>query len=114
MTKPLKHTCGNCGQRYTLTKDSKGDIVCISCGKYVEKLKAFLTPKTKMAFKKKTGGKKPDYRATTVVHNEEKDEDYYTNIGVAFEGEKCISILLNALPINDKILLFPYEEKEKE
>ena len=60
----------------------------------------------------KTGKKLPDYRATTVVHDEKKDKDYYTNIGVAFEGEKCISVLLSALPITDKILLFPYEEQE--
>ena len=62
---------------------------------------------------KKTGNK-PDYRATSVVHDEEKDKDYYTNIGVGFDGKKCISIILSALPINNKVLLFPYKEYKEE
>ena len=60
--------------------------------------------------------KKPDFIAKSVTElSDEKSR--WTDIGVAFKNEKSktISILLNALPVNGKIILSkPLPPKQKE
>ena len=58
---------------------------------------------------------KPAYRAYTVIKREGKD-DYWLNLGVAFphdDGEG-FNLLLQALPIDGKIVLRTYKEEEAE
>jgi len=58
---------------------------------------------------------KPAYRAYTVIKREGKD-DYWLNLGVAFphdDGEG-FNLLLQALPIDGKIVLRTYREEEEE
>jgi len=52
-------------------------------------------------------GKRPDYQAATVVEVVGLDKGRWTNIGVAYKNEKSntISILLDATPVNGKIIL---------
>jgi hypothetical protein len=58
---------------------------------------------------------KPAYRAYTVVKRENKD-DYWLNIGVCFAHEDGdgFNLLLQALPIDGKIVLRRYKEDEEE
>lgn len=58
---------------------------------------------------------KPAYRAYTVVKREGKD-DYWLNLGVAFEHEdhEGFNILLQALPIDGKLVLRTYKDEEPE
>ncbi len=56
---------------------------------------------------------KPAFRAYTVVKHEGK-EDYWLNLGIAFphdDGEG-FNLLLQALPIDGKIVLRTYKEEE--
>jgi hypothetical protein len=57
----------------------------------------------------------PAYRAYTVVRREGKD-DYWLNIGVAFAHEDAdgFNLLLQALPLDGKIVLRTYKETEEE
>lgn len=58
---------------------------------------------------------KPAFRAYTVVKREGK-EDFWLNLGVAFahdDGEG-FNLLLQALPIDGKIVLRSYREEEEE
>jgi len=58
---------------------------------------------------------KPAYRAYTVIKREGK-EDYWLNLGVAFahdDGEG-FNLLLQALPIDGKLVLRTYKESEEE
>ena len=58
---------------------------------------------------------KPAFRAYTVIKREGKD-DYWLNLGVAFpheDGEGFI-LLLQALPIDGKIVLRTYKDEEEE
>ena len=57
---------------------------------------------------------KPAYRAYTVVKRENKD-DYWLNLGVAFPHEdgEGLNLLLQALPIDGKIVLRTYKEDEE-
>ena len=58
---------------------------------------------------------KPAYRAYTVVKRENKD-DFWLNIGVAFphEDKDGFNLLLQALPLDGKIVLRTYKEDEEE
>ncbi|MFH1403970.1 MAG: hypothetical protein ABIH11_06865 [Candidatus Altiarchaeota archaeon] len=50
-------------------------------------------------------GQMPDYRASTVMSDPETGKDRWTNIGVAFEGNETITVLMDAVPVNGKIIL---------
>jgi hypothetical protein len=58
---------------------------------------------------------KPAYRAYTVVKREGKD-DFWLNIGVAFahDDKDGFNLLLQALPLDGKIVLRTYKEDEEE
>ena len=58
---------------------------------------------------------KPTHRAYTVIKREGKD-DYWLNIGVAFghEDKDGFNLLLQALPLDGKIVLRTYKEDEEE
>jgi len=58
---------------------------------------------------------KPAYRAYVVIKREEKD-DYWLNIGVAFAHEdgEGFNLLLQAQPLDGKIVLRRYKEEEHE
>lgn len=51
----------------------------------------------------------PDYRAKTVVEISEGKERW-VEIGVAFKNRETISVKLDALPVNAKIVLVPIKE----
>ncbi|MFH1788705.1 MAG: hypothetical protein ABH834_04940 [Candidatus Altiarchaeota archaeon] len=51
----------------------------------------------------------PDYRAKTVVDLPDGKERW-VEIGVAFQNRETISIRLDALPVNGKIVLVPIKE----
>jgi hypothetical protein len=57
----------------------------------------------------------PAYRAYTVIKREGKD-DYWLNIGVAFahEDKDGFNILLQAMPLDGKLVLRTYKESEEE
>lgn len=58
---------------------------------------------------------KPTHRAYTVIKREGKD-DYWLNIGVCFahEDKDGFNLLLQALPLDGKIVLRTYKEDEEE
>jgi hypothetical protein len=58
---------------------------------------------------------KPAYRAYTVIKRDNKD-DYWLNLGVAFPHEdgEGFNLLLQALPLDGKIVLRTYKEDEEE
>ena len=57
----------------------------------------------------------PAYRAYTVIKREGKD-DYWMNLGVAFAHEdgEGFNILLQAMPIDSKLVLRRYKEKDED
>ncbi len=50
-------------------------------------------------------GQTPDYRVSTVVKDPEGGKDRWTNIGVAFQNQQSITVLMDAVPTNGKIVL---------
>ena len=58
---------------------------------------------------------KPAYRAYTVIKREGKD-DFWLNLGVAFRHEngEGFNLLLQALPLDGKIVLRVYKDEEEE
>jgi len=52
-------------------------------------------------------GKMPDFVAATVVGDKESGKDRWTSIGVAFRNEDSITVLVDAVPVNGKIVLRP-------
>lgn len=52
-------------------------------------------------------GKMPDFRVSTVVNDSESGKDRWTNIGVAFKNSETITVLIDAVPINGKLILHP-------
>ena len=50
-------------------------------------------------------GKMPDWRVSTVVKDPESQKDRWTNIGVAFKNSDSITVLMDAIPVNGKIIL---------
>lgn len=57
----------------------------------------------------------PMYRAYTIVERE-KDVPFWLNIGVAFihKDTKGFNVILQALPLNGKLVLRLYEEQPEE
>jgi hypothetical protein len=57
----------------------------------------------------------PAYRVYTVIKREGRD-DFWLNLGVAFAHEdgEGFSILLQALPVDAKLVLRTYKEKPEE
>ena len=57
----------------------------------------------------------PAYRVYTVVKRDGKD-DFWLNVGVAFAHEdgEGLNILLQALPVDAKLVLRIYKEKPEE
>ena len=58
---------------------------------------------------------KPTHRAYTVIKRDKKD-DYWLNIGVAFahDDNGGFNLLLQAMPLDGKIVLRTYKEDEEE
>ncbi len=58
---------------------------------------------------------KPAYRAYSVIKREGK-EDFWLNLGVAFAHEdgEGFNLLLQALPVDGKLVLRTYKESEEE
>ena len=58
---------------------------------------------------------KPAFRAYTVIKRDGK-EDYWLNLGVAFPHEdgEGFNVLLQALPIDGKLVLRTYQDEEEE
>ncbi len=58
---------------------------------------------------------RPTYRAYTVIKREEKD-DYWLNLGVCYSHEdgEGFNFLLQALPVDAKLVLRPCKEKPEE
>ena len=56
------------------------------------------------------GEVQPDYLARTVKKIGENQK--WTDVGIGYESEKgTITVFLSALPLDDKLLLFPREKK---
>ena len=57
----------------------------------------------------------PTHRAYTVIKREGK-EDYWLNLGVAFRHEdgEGFNLLLQAMPIDGKLVLRTYKEKPED
>ena len=58
---------------------------------------------------------KPAYNAYTVIKREDKD-DFWLKLGVCFPHEdgEGFNLLLNALPVDAKLVLRRYKEKREE
>jgi hypothetical protein len=50
-------------------------------------------------------GQRPDYRVSTVVSDQESGKDRWTNVGVAFQNGDIITVLVDAVPVNGKLIL---------
>ncbi|MCX6695160.1 MAG: hypothetical protein NTU61_02535 [Candidatus Altiarchaeota archaeon] len=57
-------------------------------------------------------GQRPDYRVSTVVKDAETGKDRWTNIGVAFKGNDTITVLMDSVPVNGKLVLHKPKEKD--
>jgi hypothetical protein len=57
----------------------------------------------------------PAFRAYSVIKREGKD-DYWLNLGVAFKHEdgEGLNVLLQAMPIDGKLVLRTYKEKPED
>jgi len=58
-------------------------------------------------------GQAPDWRVSTVVTDPDTGKDRWTNVGVAFEGKESITVLVDAMPINGKLILQRPRNKEE-
>jgi len=59
-------------------------------------------------------GKMPDWRVSTVVNDPDSGKDRWTNIGVAFNNNETITVLVDAAPINGKLILSKPKPKEEQ
>lgn len=59
-------------------------------------------------------GQIPDYRVSTVVTDPETGKDRWTNVGVAFQGNESITVLMDVVPINGKLILHRPKRKMDE
>ncbi len=59
-------------------------------------------------------GKMPDWRVSTVVNDPDSGKDRWTNVGVAFNNNETITVLIDATPINGKLILAKPRPKEEE
>jgi hypothetical protein len=55
-------------------------------------------------------GQRPDFRVSTVVTDHETGKDRWTNVGVAFQGNETITVLMDSVPINGKLILHKPKE----
>lgn len=64
----------------------------------------------------KTPKQMPLYRAYTTVKQQDDKKDFWLPIGAAFEhrDQKGISLVLQAIPLNGRIIMRPFEEKPQE
>lgn len=65
-----------------------------------------------------TGKKQPDFSVATVIEvrprtETEKAVNRWTNVGVGFTNKDTITVHLDALPLNGKLVLMKYEPKKK-
>ena len=65
--------------------------------------------------------KRPDYRVYTVIKREGTDEqgkprDFWLNLGVGYvhEDKQGLNVLLQALPVDGRLVIRKYEDKPKE
>ena len=58
-------------------------------------------------------GKMPDWRVSTVVNDNDKGKDRWTNVGVAFNNNETITVLIDAVPINGKLILSKFKNLEE-
>jgi hypothetical protein len=70
---------------------------------------AYQQMQTKQAPQAQKTGKDPDYSARTVAGEEGKER--WTGIGVAFVHGENIHVLMDAVPVNGKVILFPYVKR---
>ena len=65
--------------------------------------------------KEATMATKPAYRVYTVVKREGKD-DFWLNLGIAYPHEdgEGFNLLLQALPVDGKLVLRRYKEEDEE
>ena len=57
-------------------------------------------------------GRMPDWRVSTVVNDPDSERDRWTNIGVGFNNNETITVLMDAAPINGKIILSKPKPRE--
>lgn len=57
-------------------------------------------------------GKRPDYSARTVLEINEKE--IWSTCGVGFQNKDTISVYLNTIPLNGKLILIPRGEDNQE
>jgi len=57
-------------------------------------------------------GQRPDFRVSTVVNDHETGKDRWTNVGVAFQGKDSITVLMDSVPINGKLILHKPKPKD--
>lgn len=50
---------------------------------------------------------------STPTQSEDGEKTFWTNIGSAWEGDKGISVVLNALPVNGKLFISEPQEKDE-
>jgi hypothetical protein len=50
-------------------------------------------------------GKMPDFRVSTVVNDPDSGRDRWTNVGVGFQNNDSITVLIDAMPVNGKLIL---------
>ena len=60
-----------------------------------------------------SNNKKPTFNAYVVTKNENSEQDFWRQIGAAWESEKCISIKLDAIPVNGELVLMKPKEKQE-
>lgn len=58
-------------------------------------------------------GQTPDWRVSTVVKDPDTGKDRWTNIGVAFKNNETITVLVDAVPVNGKLILQRPLKKEE-
>ena len=56
-------------------------------------------------------GNKPDFNICTPIKTGD-EKVFWQKIGAAWKVDKGISVTLNALPLSESIMLFPYTEKK--
>jgi hypothetical protein len=59
---------------------------------------------------------KPAYRVYSVIRRENKEDDFWLNLGVAFPHEdgEGFNLLLQGLPLDGKLVLRTYKEAPEE
>lgn len=58
-------------------------------------------------------GQMPDFRVSTVEGDPESGKERWTNVGVAFTGNDTITVLMDVVPLNGKLILHKPKPKEK-